>query len=130
MDQESNDQKLERAVDLHNAGRLDDAEALYREVLRDAPDHQTALHLSGLIAHQCGRHREAVTLIERALAGGAVTAPIHTNCGVAYRALGEFEQAAHDEVAERAGAAGDQYILVGVGIAGHESGPGWTTTGF
>jgi tetratricopeptide (TPR) repeat protein len=95
MDQESNDQKLERAVNLHNAGRLDDAEALYREVLHDAPDHQTALHLSGLIAHQRGRHREAVTLIERALAGGAVTAPIHTNCGLAYRALGEIEQAVH-----------------------------------
>lgn len=93
MNQENNDQKLQRALALHNAGKLDAAEALYRELLRDMPGHQTALHLSGLIAHQRGRHREAVTLIEAALAGGATTAVIHTNCGVAYRALGDLEQA-------------------------------------
>src|SRR5512141_1072966 len=92
-DQENTPQKLERAVRLHNEGKLDAAEALYREVLRDMPGHQTALHLSGLIAHQRGRHREAVTLIEAALAGGATTAVIHTNCGVAYRALGDLEKA-------------------------------------
>ena len=94
MDQETNEQKLERAVRLHNEGKLDDAEALYREVLADAPGHQTALHLSGLIAHQRGRYREAVDLIKLALAGGATTAAIHTNCGVSYRALGELDHAA------------------------------------
>ena len=94
MDPESNEQKLERAVRLHQQGKLDEAEALYRALLRDNPDNQTALHLSGLVAHQSGRHREAVTLIEKALVGGAVTAVIHTNCGLAYRALGEFDKAA------------------------------------
>ncbi len=94
MDQENNEQKLERAIGLHNAGKLDAAEALYREVLQDTPGNQAALHLSGLIAHQRGRYREAVRLIEMALAGGATTAPIHSNCGVAYRALGEFDRAA------------------------------------
>ena len=94
MDQESTKHKLERAVRLHNEGKLDAAEALYREVLREMPGHQAALHLSGVIAHQRGRHREAVTLIEMALAGGATTPVIHTNLGVAYRALGELEEAA------------------------------------
>ncbi len=94
MDQESNEQKLERAVRLHNEGNLDGAETLYRELLQDNPAHQAALHLSGLIAHQRGRHREAVELIEKALIGGAATAVIHTNCGVAYRALGETDKAA------------------------------------
>lgn len=94
MDQENNEQKLERAIRLHNEGKLDAADALYRELLRAVPGHQVALHLAGLVAHQRGRHREAVTLIEMALAGGAAAAPIHSNCGVAYRALGEFDQAA------------------------------------
>lgn len=94
MVHENNAQKLERAIRLHNEGKLDAAEALYREVLQDAPGHQTALHLSGLVAHQRGRHREAVTLIEKALAGGATTAAIHTNLGIAYRALGELGHAA------------------------------------
>lgn len=39
MDQESNDQKLQRAIGLHNEGKLDAAEALYRELLRDLPGH-------------------------------------------------------------------------------------------
>ena len=77
-----------------NEGKLDEAESLYREVLQDVPEHQTALHLSGLIAHKRGRFREATKLIEAALAGGATTAAIHNNCGVAYRALGEFVIAA------------------------------------
>ena len=94
MDQEDNEQKLARAIRLHNEGQLDAAEALYRELLQAVPGHQVALHLAGLVAHQRGRHREAVNLIEMALAGGAATAPIHSNCGVAYRALGEFDRAA------------------------------------
>jgi capsular polysaccharide biosynthesis protein/tetratricopeptide (TPR) repeat protein len=94
MHPENNEQKLERAIRLHNEGKLDAAEALYREVLRDKPGHQAALHLSGLVAHQRGRYREAVTLIEMALAGGATNAAIHTNCGVAYHALGELDKAA------------------------------------
>jgi tetratricopeptide (TPR) repeat protein len=94
MDQETTDQKLERALRLHDEGELDAAEALYREVLQAAPGNQTALHLSGLIAHQRGRHREAVDLMVAALSGGASSAAIHTNCGVAYRALGELEHAA------------------------------------
>ena len=94
MDQETNEQKLERAVRLHNESNLDGAESLYRELLHDNPAHQAALHLSGLIAHQRGCHREAVELIEKALLGGATTAVIHTNCGVAYRALGETDKAA------------------------------------
>ncbi len=94
MDPDDKKEKLERAVRLHNEGKLDAAEALYRELLRVDPGHQTALHLLGVIAHQHGRFREAVTLIQMAIAGGARTAPIHTNCGIAFRALGELETAA------------------------------------
>lgn len=94
MDQKDNEQKLERAIGLHNAGKLDAADALYREVLRDQPDHQAALHLCGVVAHQRGRYREALTLIQMAIAGGAKTAAIYTNCGLALRALGELDQAA------------------------------------
>ena len=94
MDQESNEQKLKRAMRLHDEGRLDEAEALYRELLRDEPGHQVVLHLSGLIAFQRGRYREAVTLMEMALAGGATNVAIYMNCGLAYRALGDLDKAA------------------------------------
>ncbi len=94
MDQESNEQKLKRAMRLHDEGEWERAEALYRELLRDQPGHQVALHLSGLIAYQRGRYREAVDLMEMALVGGAGNVAMYTNCGLAYRALGELDKAA------------------------------------
>ena len=94
MDQENNEQKLTRAIRLHDEGKLEHAEALYQELLRDEPGHQVALHLTGLIAYQRGRYREAVGLMEQALSCGAANPAIYTNCGLAYRALGELEQAA------------------------------------
>ena len=58
---------LNRAIDLHRAGRLDDAMAAYRAVLDLAPRHSDALHLLGLIQHQTGKHAEADRHITAAL---------------------------------------------------------------
>jgi tetratricopeptide (TPR) repeat protein len=51
----------------HQAGRLPQAEACYRQLLAAQPDHADALQLMGLIAHQMGRHAVAVDLILRAI---------------------------------------------------------------
>lgn len=77
----------------HQAGRYDRAEALYRRVLRRAPDHVEALHLLGVIAHERERHEDAVELISRALAGSPAFADAHQNLGCALRALGRFDEA-------------------------------------
>jgi Flp pilus assembly protein TadD len=39
---------------LHQAGRLAEAEALYRRVLADQPNHADTLNLLGALAHQTG----------------------------------------------------------------------------
>jgi tetratricopeptide (TPR) repeat protein len=52
----------------HQAGRLAEAEAIYREVLEQSPEHPHALHLLGVLAQQRGQHQQAQELIERALA--------------------------------------------------------------
>jgi len=52
----------------HQAGRLAQAETLYRETLALEPDHADALHLLGVLASQIGRHDVAVELIDRAIA--------------------------------------------------------------
>jgi tetratricopeptide (TPR) repeat protein len=59
---------LKQAVDLHRAGRLDEAEAGYRRVLVEEPGNPDALHFLGLVAYQSGRAKEAVDLIRRAIA--------------------------------------------------------------
>jgi tetratricopeptide (TPR) repeat protein len=78
----------------HRAGRLDRAEAMYRKVLRKAPDHVEALHHLGAIAHERGRYEYAVQLISRALARAPELADAHLNLGRALRALGRLDEAA------------------------------------
>lgn len=57
---------LEAAVAHHRAGRLVEAETIYRQARVAAPKNFDALHLSGLVAYQQGRMAEAVDLLGRA----------------------------------------------------------------
>jgi predicted TPR repeat methyltransferase len=57
-----------RAMALHREGRLDEAEALYRGVLRADPAQFDALHLLGVVEGQHGRFEAALPLLERAVA--------------------------------------------------------------
>ena len=82
------------ALQHHQAGRLHDAERLYRQILGAEPNHADALHLLGLIAHQVGQHGAAVDLIRRAIAVKGDAAIFHNNLGQAYRGLGRTSEAA------------------------------------
>lgn len=56
------------AFALHGAGKLAEAEAIYRDILERAPEHPEALHHLGLIAAEAGRLDEAdrmMTLSDR-----------------------------------------------------------------
>jgi protein O-GlcNAc transferase len=77
----------------HQAGRLAEAEALYRQVLAVRPDHAGALHLLGLIAHQVGRHDLAVEWIRRAILLNPKDPFAHFNLGEAYCATRRSEEA-------------------------------------
>jgi len=59
---------LQQAAALHRSGDLEGAEREYRRALKRQPRNFNALHLLGVIAEQRGRHAEAMTLIEQALA--------------------------------------------------------------
>src|SRR5437867_1447783 len=60
---------IDTAVQHHHAGRLTEAEALYRRILADDPHHLDALHLLGVVHIQKGRLEEAVEFISQSLAG-------------------------------------------------------------
>lgn len=83
-----------RAVDHHRAGRLREAEPLYRYVLERQPDHSDALHFLGVIAQQIGDPESALHLIQRAIRQSPELAPYHNNLGEAQRALGLIDEAA------------------------------------
>jgi Flp pilus assembly protein TadD len=60
--------RFDTAVEHHQAGRLPEAEALYRKVLALEPNHADALHLLGVLAAQSFRFGEATDLIGKACA--------------------------------------------------------------
>jgi len=78
----------------HQAGRLPEAEALYRQILQGQPNHPDALHLLGVLVHQAGKHEMAVEYISRAIALQPAAAAYHSNLGEVYRALARLNEAA------------------------------------
>ena len=63
------DETLRQAVQHHQAGRLDQAERLYGELLRAAPNHADAHHNLGVLALASGRMALALPHLKAALEG-------------------------------------------------------------
>jgi len=83
-------QQLELALQHHQAGRLPEAERLYRQILAEEPEHPDALHLMGALALQTGRHDLAVDLIQRVIALMPDFPDAHFNLGNALKAKGQL----------------------------------------
>ena len=82
------------AIQHHQAGRLQVAEHIYRQILQADPNHADAIHLLGLLAYQVGKHAIAVEYIGRAIRLNGNVAAFHNNMGEAYEALGKVPEAA------------------------------------
>lgn len=81
--------QLQAAIEHHRLGRLAEAEQLYREILARAPTHPAALHFLGVLAHQVGRHEEAIDLMQAAHRHGRPDARSWNSLGLAYLAAGK-----------------------------------------
>lgn len=66
MDENGINQMLQQATEHHRAGRLRDAELIYRQILSQNPDHPHTLYLMGALADQCGQVPLAEDLLTRA----------------------------------------------------------------
>ena len=83
---------IQAALEHHQAGRLPQAEAIYRQILQVAPDHPDALHLLGVIARQVGKNEIAVELISKAISVNP-SSSMYCNLGAALRDQGKLDAA-------------------------------------
>jgi predicted O-linked N-acetylglucosamine transferase (SPINDLY family) len=78
----------------HRAGRLEQAEAIYQQIVQLDPQHADALHMLGLVAAQVGNAQVAVNLIQRAIGIRSNDPAYHSNLALALQKCGQLEQAA------------------------------------
>jgi predicted O-linked N-acetylglucosamine transferase (SPINDLY family) len=86
-------QALDQAASMHRAGRFNEAEGLYWQILAADPEHTESLHLLGVIAFEGGKNEIAVDLIGKAIARNNEVADFHCNMALALGALGRSREA-------------------------------------
>ena len=74
-------------------GEIRTAEVQLAEVLGAVPEHPEALRLQGILYNRCGRHADALAVLQRALAQRPDDAQILNDLGSSQRASGEREAA-------------------------------------
>ena len=84
---------LNTALQHHQAGRLREAEALYRQILQAQPNHPDALHFLGLIAHQLGQGHLAVDYMRQAIRLNPQVPDYYNNLGLVLEQQGKHEEA-------------------------------------
>ena len=101
----------------HQAGRLDEAEGLYRRVLQADPRHAEALRLLGLIALVSGQTEAAATLISESARLAPGSPETEAQLGLALKAAGRIEEAVLHLEAARDLAPDDASILTNLTAA-------------
>ena len=85
-------EQMSAAMEHHRAGRLSEAERLYRLVCAADAGNARAFHLLGVVAHQLGRD-DAADLVGRAAALEPGVAEVHNDRGVILAARRRFDEA-------------------------------------
>jgi protein O-GlcNAc transferase len=86
------DDRLRLALGHHRAGRIREAQAIYRQVLSLEPEHPDALHLLGTLLQESDVE-EALSLLRRAVQLDPNAAHFHCNLGALLGRMGRQEEA-------------------------------------
>jgi tetratricopeptide (TPR) repeat protein len=87
------EQAMQIGIQHHQAGRLAEAEGIYRQVLAHHPNHPDALNLLGVLAAQSGQPGTAVDLIRHAVELNPGHAEAHSNLGHVLLEVGRADEA-------------------------------------
>ncbi|HEY8751110.1 MAG TPA: tetratricopeptide repeat protein [Tepidisphaeraceae bacterium] len=87
------EQLLRQAVQFHQAGQLDAAEGLYRQIIKQTPFDGKVLHLFGMLLFQKGQRKEGLDLLRRAIEIDPTIALYHVNFGSALAQEGHIQEA-------------------------------------
>lgn len=84
---------LDRAIKLHQAGQIDQAQKIYLEILNNEPDNFEVLQLAAILAAQKKDYSLAKKFFTKALSINNDSATLHSNIGNVYRHLKDTENA-------------------------------------
>lgn len=87
------DRDLDKALQYHQNGSLEQAEILYRSVLEQAPEHSDAMHMLGVLACQTGNLDEGLKLLARSVTTNKDNPFFHNNYGYMLMAAGQLDLA-------------------------------------
>ncbi len=85
---------LQTAIACHGSGSLEQADAIYAQIVTHDPANSEAVHLRGVVAYQKGDYASAASTIERALSLSPNNSVYLGDLGLAYQALGRLAEAA------------------------------------
>jgi tetratricopeptide (TPR) repeat protein len=85
--------RLQAAKQLHQAGSLREAEAIYRQILQTDPRQPETLHLVGLLKYQSGDAASAAQFLQYAAELNPDVPECFFNLGLSFAALGRMDEA-------------------------------------
>jgi protein O-GlcNAc transferase len=81
------------ALQRHQAGKLAEAEQLYRQALAPTPDHSDANNGLGVLLMSTNRCEQAIAHFQQAIASRPEFAAAHANLAIAFSAIGRLDEA-------------------------------------
>jgi predicted TPR repeat methyltransferase len=85
--------RIKTGMELQRAGHTQQAEIIYRDILKESPGQPDALHMLGVAAFQRGDYERSIELIREVISQVPEFPDAHNSLGVVLKRVGETEQA-------------------------------------